>query len=58
MRCMSLPCPAESVSSGRVWTPLTAAFSHADGWHLFANMLGLYFFGRWGMAGGQMGLAR
>lgn len=36
----------ESVRSGRMWTPLTAAFSHADGYHLFANMLGLFFFGR------------
>lgn len=36
----------ESVRSGRLWTPLTAAFSHSDGWHLAANMLGLYFFGR------------
>ncbi|KAF0742348.1 hypothetical protein Ae201684P_008231 [Aphanomyces euteiches] len=31
---------------GRLWTPLTAAFSHMDGGHFCVNMLGVYFFGR------------
>ncbi|KAH9162621.1 hypothetical protein LEN26_000846 [Aphanomyces euteiches] len=31
---------------GRLWTPLTSAFSHMDGGHFFVNMLGVYFFGR------------
>ncbi len=29
----------------RPWTPLTHMFVHADMWHLFFNMIGLYFFG-------------
>jgi membrane associated rhomboid family serine protease len=29
----------------RLHTLLTCAFSHQSGWHLFSNMLGLYFFG-------------
>ena len=29
-----------------MWTALTAAFSHKDVYHLGANMVGLYFFGR------------
>ena len=29
----------------RPWTPLTHMFVHADLWHLFFNMIGLYFFG-------------
>lgn len=36
----------ESLRSGRLWTALTAAFSHRDLMHLGANMVGLYFFGR------------
>lgn len=36
----------EGLRAGRVWTVLTAAFSHQDIWHLGGNMLGLYFFGR------------
>ena len=31
---------------GRVYTLVTSAFSHVDGWHLAGNMLALYFFGR------------
>jgi uncharacterized protein len=30
----------------RPWTILTAMFTHASMWHIFANMLTLYFFGR------------
>lgn len=36
----------ESLRAGRVWTALTAAFSHRDLVHLGANMITLYFFGR------------
>lgn len=37
----------------RPWTPLTYMFLHGDFWHLFMNMLGLFFFGthlesKWG----------
>jgi membrane associated rhomboid family serine protease len=37
----------------RPWTVLTYMFAHGDFWHLFFNMLGLFFFGpplesRWG----------
>eukprot|EP00232_Nephroselmis_pyriformis_P019362 CAMPEP_0182873160 /NCGR_PEP_ID=MMETSP0034_2-20130328/12157_1 /TAXON_ID=156128 /ORGANISM="Nephroselmis pyriformis, Strain CCMP717" /LENGTH=313 /DNA_ID=CAMNT_0025005791 /DNA_START=341 /DNA_END=1278 /DNA_ORIENTATION=+ len=35
----------ESIGNLRLYTALTAAFSHTDMGHLFANMLGLYFFG-------------
>lgn len=31
--------------AGRLWTPLTSAFSHEDLLHLFWNMLGLHWFG-------------
>ncbi len=31
--------------AGRLWTPLTAAFSHQGLWHLFWNMLFLHWFG-------------
>ncbi len=30
----------------RLWTPFTYSFFHANLWHLFANLLGLYFLGR------------
>ena len=29
----------------RPWTPITYMFLHGGIWHLFFNMLGLYFFG-------------
>ena len=29
----------------RPWTPFTHMFVHADIWHLFFNMIALYFFG-------------
>lgn len=40
---------------GQVWRLLTFQFLHADGMHVFANMLGLFFFGHfverwWGSA--------
>ncbi|KAJ0410680.1 hypothetical protein ATCC90586_003749 [Pythium insidiosum] len=37
---------ARHLDHGHYHTLLTAAFSHADGTHLFTNMLGLFFFGR------------
>ncbi|GBG77624.1 hypothetical protein CBR_g24070 [Chara braunii] len=40
-----LQVSAESVANGRFYTTLTCAFSHADLWHMVANMSGLYFFG-------------
>ncbi len=36
----------ESVASLRVWTLLTACFSHYDAMHLLFNLIGLYVFGR------------
>ncbi len=33
------------VRQHRLHTLLTCAFSHQSGWHLFSNMLGLFFFG-------------
>ncbi|MCO5171687.1 MAG: rhomboid family intramembrane serine protease [Planctomycetes bacterium] len=36
---------AEGLRSGRVWTLVTYAFSHREPWHLFWNMLFLYWFG-------------
>jgi membrane associated rhomboid family serine protease len=37
-----------AVREGRVYTMLTACFSHNDFWHLAVNMLTLYFFwDRW-----------
>eukprot|EP00249_Psilotum_nudum_P015567 c25395_g1_i3 orf=372-1292(+) len=35
----------DSILSGRLHTLVTAGFSHEDPYHLFSNMLGLYFFG-------------
>lgn len=35
----------EALTAGRVWTLLTAAFSHIGLWHLLWNMLFLYWFG-------------
>ena len=35
----------ESLRSGRIWTPLTAAFSHINFLHLAGNMFSLYMFG-------------
>ncbi|GLE04190.1 hypothetical protein PINS_up013101 [Pythium insidiosum] len=37
---------ARHLDHGHYHTLLTAVFSHADGGHLFTNMLGLFFFGR------------
>jgi membrane associated rhomboid family serine protease len=36
----------ESLGSLRLWTPLTFQFVHAHLWHLLANLLGLFFLGR------------
>ena len=33
-----------SLAEGRFWTLIMAAFSHHDGYHLFANMFTFYFF--------------
>ncbi|XP_009616351.1 RHOMBOID-like protein 12, mitochondrial [Nicotiana tomentosiformis] len=35
----------DNVTSGRVHTLITSAFSHIDPWHLISNMVGFYFFG-------------
>ncbi|KAL1531683.1 rhomboid protease [Salvia divinorum] len=35
----------DHILSGRLHTLITSAFSHRDGFHLFSNMIGLYFFG-------------
>jgi len=32
--------------SQKPWTILTSMFLHKDFWHIFSNMLGLFFFGR------------
>ncbi len=34
------------VLDGRVWTLLSAAFSHREPWHLLFNLFGIYVFGR------------
>lgn len=36
----------EALTAGRVWTVLTYQFIHANLWHLIANLLGLFFLGR------------
>jgi membrane associated rhomboid family serine protease len=36
----------EAILEGRVHTLLTAAFVHADVWHVLFNCLGLWFFGK------------
>jgi membrane associated rhomboid family serine protease len=36
----------EALGSLRLWTPLTFQFVHAHLWHLLANLLGLFFLGR------------
>jgi len=36
----------EALGAGRLWTPLTYQFIHANLWHLIANLLGLFFLGR------------
>lgn len=35
----------DNVRNGRIHTLITSAFSHIDGYHIFSNMIGLYFFG-------------
>jgi membrane associated rhomboid family serine protease len=32
-----------NIMAGRLWTLLTACFSHSTGSHIFVNCLGLYF---------------
>jgi membrane associated rhomboid family serine protease len=34
----------QHIREGRWWTIVTACFSHRDGFHLFGNMVTLYFF--------------
>lgn len=36
----------DAIKAGRIHTLVTSAFSQSGTWHLFSNMLGLYFFGR------------
>ncbi len=36
---------APSVMDGQVWRIFTATYLHAGGWHIFVNMLALYFLG-------------
>lgn len=36
----------EAVLHGHIWRLVTSDYLHWDFWHLFANMLGLYFLGR------------
>jgi membrane associated rhomboid family serine protease len=36
----------EALGALRLWTPLTFQFVHANLWHLLANLVGLFFFGR------------
>ncbi len=38
--------PSQAVLGGHVWQFVTYMFSHISGWHLFGNMLGLFFFGK------------
>lgn len=43
------------VNQFQIWRFLTFQFLHADGWHLFGNMIGIFFFGHfaerwWGSA--------
>ncbi|NRA37047.1 MAG: rhomboid family intramembrane serine protease, partial [Planctomycetes bacterium] len=35
------------IFSGEIWRLITATFSHEHPWHIFSNMLFLFFFGRW-----------
>lgn len=35
----------DGISSGMLWQVVTYSFLHGGFWHLFGNMLGLYFFG-------------
>jgi membrane associated rhomboid family serine protease len=43
--CCDEQISLENVSSGRLYTLLTNAFSHAEPPQLFSNMMCLYFFG-------------
>jgi membrane associated rhomboid family serine protease len=43
--CNTFGLSWNGIFSGHVWQPLTYMFTHADGWHLLFNMLGLYIFG-------------
>lgn len=37
--------PAEGVSTGEYYRLLTSAFLHVEWWHIFGNMIGLWFIG-------------
>ena len=39
----------DAIKAGRIHTMLTACFSQRDTWHLFSNMIGLFFFGRYAL---------
>jgi membrane associated rhomboid family serine protease len=41
-----LPLRASDLKHGHVWQLLTFQFLHAGPWHLFGNLLGIWFFGR------------
>lgn len=45
-RMLAKQISLDNFKSGRLHTLITSAFSHIDGGHLIANMIGLYVFGK------------